>query len=182
MVSLELNDPNPTKLYGFEAEAQAVFGALSFDAGVGLMHSSLGTFYATDPRIVSFAPCSPTTGPSSASCFDLAGHSQTYAPNFTLNLGAQYVFNIGDGDTLTPRVNFSHQSAQWATLFENPALGDRLAQRNILNAQLAWNRGDWTVTLYGTNLTDDQYVAALNTNLDFAGPPRQFGIRLTKAF
>jgi iron complex outermembrane receptor protein len=182
VISLELNDPNPTKLYGFEAEAQAVFGALSFDGGIGLLHSSLGTFYATDPRVASFAPCSPTTGPSSASCFNLAGHEQTYAPNFTLNLGAQYEFNLGGGDTLTPRVNFSHQSAQWATLFENSALGDRLAQRNILNAQLAWNRGDWTVTLYGTNLTDDQYVAALNTNLDFAGPPRQFGIRLTKAF
>ena len=180
--AFELNDPNPTKIYGFEGEAQAVFGALSFDGGVGLMHSSLGTFYATDPRIAAFASCSPTTGPSSPSCFDLAGHQQTYAPNFTLNLGAQYVFDLGDADTLTPRLNFAHESAQWATLFENASLGDRLAQRNILNAQLAWNRGDWTVTLYGTNLTDDQYVAALNTNLDFAGPPRQFGIRVTKTF
>ena len=178
----ELNDPNPTKIYGLEAEGQAAFGALSFDGGFGLMHSSLGTFYATDPRIAAFASCDPKVGPSGPSCFNLSGHPQTYAPNFTMNLGVQYVFSLGDGDTLTPRLNFAHESHQWATLFDDSALGDKLAPRNILNAQIAWNRGDWTVTLYGTNLTDDQYVAALNTNLDFAGPPRQYGIRLTKAF
>jgi iron complex outermembrane receptor protein len=178
----EVNDPNPTKIYGLEAEGQAVFGALSFDGGFGLMHSSLGTFYANDPRVLTLASCSPKTGPAGGSCVDLAGRPQTYAPNFTMNLGVQYIFNLGDGDTLTPRLNFAHESHQWATLFDNAAFGDKLAPRNILNAQLAWNRGDWTVTLYATNLTDDQYVAALNSNLDFAGPPRQYGIRLTKAF
>ena len=40
----------------------------------------------------------------------------------------------------------------------------------------------YVVTLYGTNLTNDQYVGALNSNLDFAGPPRQYGIRLLKVF
>ncbi len=179
----ELNDPNPTKLYGVEAEGQAAFGALSFDGGFGLMHSSLGTFYANDPRL-GFGPvCDPKTGPAvPVYCVNLGGHPQTYAPNFTMNLGAQYVFNLGDGDTLTPRVNFAHESHQWATLFDDEATGDKLAPRNILNAQIAWNRSDWTVTLYGTNLTDDQYVSALNSGLDFAGPPRQYGIRLTKTF
>jgi iron complex outermembrane receptor protein len=99
-----------------------------------------------------------------------------------MNVGVQYVFNLGDGDTFTPRLNFAHESHQWATLFDNPNLGDKLSPRNILNAQLAWNRGSWTVTAYATNLTNDQYVAALNTGLDFAGPPRQYGIRVAKTF
>ena len=47
----EVNDPNATKLYGFEGSAQAVFGALSFDANVGMTRSSLGTFYAVGPQI-----------------------------------------------------------------------------------------------------------------------------------
>jgi iron complex outermembrane receptor protein len=178
----ELNDPNKTKIYGVEGEAQAVFGDFSLDGGIGQMHSTLGTFYATDPRFVSGLPCDPKVGPSSVSCFDLGGHSQTYAPNFTFNIGAQYVFHLGEGNTLTPRVNYGHVGPQWATLFENPALGDRLAQRNILNGQLEWGHDSWLVTLYGTNLTDDKYVGALNTNLDFAGAPRQFGVRVTKAF
>lgn len=178
----ELNDPNTTKIYGVEGEVQAAFGAFSIDGGIGSLHSSLGTFYATDPRIASVLPCDQKVGPASISCINLAGHEQTYAPNFSFNIGAQYVFNLSEGNTLTPRINYGHVGPQWATLFENSALGDRLAQRNILGAQLEWGHDSWLVTLYGTNLTNDKYVAALNSNLDFAGAPRQFGIRVTKAF
>jgi iron complex outermembrane receptor protein len=172
----ELNNPNPTHLYGFEAQTQAVFGQFALDAGTTIMHSSLGRFFATDPRIASFTPCNPAAGPSSASCIDLTGHSQTYAPNFTFNIGAQYKFALGS-DTLTPRVNFGYVSPQWATLFENPALGDHLAGRDILGAQLAWAHASFVTTLYGTNITDQHYVGALNSGLRFAGPPRQFGLR-----
>src|SRR6185312_13279902 len=34
--STEQNNPNPSKIYGVEASAQAVFGDLSLDAGLGL--------------------------------------------------------------------------------------------------------------------------------------------------
>lgn len=180
--AFEVNDPNPTKIYGFEAETEASFGALSFDAGIGWMHSSLGTFFATDPRIATVTPCAPTGGPSSASCVDLTGHQQTYAPNFTFNVGAQYNIAVNGEDTLTPRVNFGHVAQQWATLFANPGLGDKLDERNLLGAQLAWTHGDFVATLYGTNLTDQHYVSALNSGLDFAGAPRQYGIRLLKVF
>jgi iron complex outermembrane receptor protein len=177
----ELNDPNTTKIYGVEASAQATFGALSLDGGLGLMHSSLGGFYATDPRIASFAACSPTTGPASASCIDLAGKRQTYAPNFTFNIGAQYAYALGN-DTLTPRLNYGHVSSQYATLFENDALGDHLGARNILGGQIAWTHGDLVATLYATNLTNEKYIGAIQSGLRFAGPPRQFGVRLLKAF
>lgn len=178
----EVNNPNGSKLYGFEGSAQAVFGNLSFDANIGIVRSSLGTFYATDPRQASFLPCDTRTGPASATCINLKGHAQTYAPKFTFNVGVQYNIDLGSSDVLTPRVDFGHVSAQWATLFENPALGDRLAERNIVNAQLALTHGDWIVTLYSTNLTDQHYVGALNSSMNFAGPPRQYGIRLLKSF
>jgi iron complex outermembrane recepter protein len=178
----ELNNPNPTHLYGFEAQTQAAFGQLSFDAGTTWMHSSLGKFFATDPRVASFTPCDPATGPSSASCIDLTGHSQTYAPNFTFNIGAQYKFSLGGGDTLTPRMSFGYVAPQWATLFENPALGDHLSGRDIAGAQLAWTHARLVTTLYANNLTDQHYVGALNSGLRFAGPPRQFGLRALMTF
>ena len=178
----EVNDPNPSKIYGVEAETQAVFGDLSFTAGLGLMHSALGAFFATDPRIVAFTPCDPQSGPASPSCINLKGHPQTYAPSASFNLSAEYRFDIGGGDKLTPRLNFSHQSGQWATLFDNPLLGDKLAPRDLLGGQLEWSHDGYLVTLYGTNLTDQHYVAALNSGLRFAGFPRQFGIRLFKPF
>jgi len=178
----ELNDPSATRIYGFEMQAEAAFGNFSADAGLGWIHSALGGFYAVDPRIPSFGACNPRTGPASLACVNLDGKEQTYAPNLTYNIGAQYVFNFGAGDSLTPRLNFGHVSEQWATLFENTALGDRVGARNILNAQLAWKHGELVATAYGSNLTNEEYVGAVNSGLRFMGPPRQFGLRVSKSF
>ena len=180
--STELNAPSPTHIYGFEAQAQAVFGPLAFDAGLSVMHSALGDFYATDPRFKSATPCNALAGPASPSCVDLTGHPQNYAPPFTFNLGVQYAFALAGGDTLTPRVNFSHIAAEWGTVFENVALGDRLQARNLLGAQLAWRHGDWMVTAYGSNLTNEKYVSSVNGSIRYEGPPRQFGLRLDRNF
>ncbi|HZZ30837.1 MAG TPA: TonB-dependent receptor [Phenylobacterium sp.] len=178
----EQNVPNPTKLYGVEASAQGVFGNFSFNVGVGLEHSELGTFFTEDPRLLASGTCNPTTGPATAACINLSGKPQTYAPDFTFNLYSQYVFHLEDKDTLTPAVSFSHISDQWATLFDNRAAGDYLTPRDILGASLAWQHGDFTTTLYGSNLTNDKYVAAAVSPIRIAGPPRQFGIRMLKTF
>jgi iron complex outermembrane receptor protein len=177
----ELNVPDTTKIYGFEATAQASFGEWKLDTGLGVMNSSLGQFYATDPRIPSVTPCDPRIGPSSASCINLKGKDQTYAPDLTFNISVEREFKVGD-DVITPRFNFAHVSEQWATLFQNEALGDRIGSRNISNAQIAWLHKGYLWTLFGTNLTDQHYVAAINSGLRFAGSPRQFGIRLSKWF
>lgn len=179
---IELNVEDKTRIYGFEAEAEFRFGALTLDAGINLLHSDLGSFFATDPRGPSVLPCNPQTGPESITCIDLEGRRQTYAPNVTFNIGAEYVIALGNGDRVTPRANFGHIGNQWATLFENPTRGDRLEARNILNAQLAWQHRTWTVTAYGTNLTNQHYPASLNSGLYFAGAPRQYGIKVLKTF
>ena len=57
-----------------------------------------------------------------------------------------------------------------------------MESRNILNAQLAWRHDKIVTTLWGSNLTDQHYMAALNSGLRFAGPPRQFGIRVATFF
>ncbi|MBY8826514.1 TonB-dependent receptor [Hephaestia mangrovi] len=185
----ELNVPNTTRIYGAEAEANLHFGGFAINAGINVLHSELGQFYAVDSRTPASGlpsdpvlPCDPTTGPPSTHCVSLKGQEQTYAPNMTFNIGAQYELKLGDKDTITPRVNFGHVAAQWATLFENPALGDRLGERNVLNAQLAWAHGGLSLTAYATNLTNQHYAGALNSGLYFAGPPRQYGIKLLKVF
>jgi iron complex outermembrane receptor protein len=135
-----------------------------------------------DPRAAAFGACNPETGPASASCINLEGHDQTYAPEFTFNLGLQYVFGQGSENEFTPRINYGHIAEQWATLFQNEARGDRVEARNIVNAQLAWRHDKIITTLYGSNLTDQHYMAALNSGLRFAGPPRQFGLRVATTF
>jgi iron complex outermembrane receptor protein len=178
---IEMNTTDTTKISGIEAQIQAMLGNWSMDAGLGWMRSELGTFFATDPRIPAFAACDPETGPASDSCINLEGRDQTYAPDFTFNFGVQYDFAFGE-HTITPRLNFGHVSSQWATLFQNEARGDRIEARNIFSGQIAWQVGDYLMSLYGTNLTDEHYVAAINTGLRFAGPPRQYGLRVMKTF
>ena len=179
---LEVNVPGNTKIYGVEAELELRLGRFSLNAGVSVLHSEIGTFYATDPRAATLTPCNPNTGPASATCLNLGGRRQTYAPNFTFNIGGEYQFVLGNGDRIIPRANFGHVGNQWATLFQNPARGDRIGDRNILNAQIAYQHGSLTVTAYATNLTDQHYAGALNSGLYFAGPPRQYGIRVLKTF
>jgi iron complex outermembrane recepter protein len=188
--SFELNVPSTTKIYGLETQLQAVFGALSFDLGASLLHSEFGAFYAVDPRNPppSFPPpptCNPTSGPATTgvgACVNLTGNRALYAPTFTFNAGVEYAFDLGNGTTLTPRANFGHIADQWATVFENAALGDRLGERNLLSAQLSYQTGDWDVTAYGTNLTDQEYISAINSGLRYEGAPRQYGLRVSKTF
>lgn len=211
----EKNTVNPTIMYGYEAELEAIFGNLSVNAGMGWLHSAIGEFWTTDPRAPSLyntsfgplaLPCDPVTGPNfqayqqyygaygiadgwrsfdhlgNNTCHNLKGHPQTMAPSLTANIGVEYKFDIGDGDTLTPRISYSHTGPQWATLFDNRNYGDRLGVRNLINAQLSWKHGDYVITAYGTNLTDSHYVTAMNANLAWGGAPRQYGIRLFRPF
>ena len=84
--------------------------------------------------------------------------------------------------SLTPRVDYAHVARTWATFFQNAALGDRLAARDIVNAQLTLETGTWQLTAYSTNLNNLRYTTAVNAGLRFAGLPRQYGVRLTKRF
>jgi iron complex outermembrane receptor protein len=115
-------------------------------------------------------------------CVNLKGHPQSMAPSLTANIGVEYRFELGGGDTLTPRISYSHTGPQWATLFDNRNYGDRIGVRNLVNAQIAWKHGDYIITAYGTNLTDSHYVAAMNANLAWGGAPRQYGLRVLKPF
>jgi iron complex outermembrane receptor protein len=180
--SLEVNNPSPTTLYGVEASLQAVVGHLSLDANAAINRSILGTFFANDPRVGGAAACLPLSGPASVSCVNLSGHPQTYAPKLTYNFGGQYVFYVPGGSTLTMRANYSHVGSQWATLFDNAALGDFLGARDLLSSQVAYGRGKWTFTAYGTNLTNEHYVSAMMSQLRYAGLPRQYGIRVMRVF
>jgi iron complex outermembrane receptor protein len=179
---VEVNTPDPSRIYGFEGQLQAQLAdGWALRANLGWMHSSLGKFFATDPRVPAVAPCNPQQGPASLSCVALEGHRQTYAPGLTASLGVERRFVFGD-TVVTPRVNVGHIASQWATLFENEALGDRLGSRTLVNAQVDVEHGDLTASLYGTNLTDERYISTIGAGLRHAGAPRQYGVRLTHLF
>ena len=176
-----LNVTGETKIYGLEASAQGRFGDLGFDVGLSVSNSELGDFFAADPRRARTGTCDAESGPTSGNCVNLGGNAQTYAPEFTFNLGVEYDFHLAGG-TLTPRIDYSHISDSWASIFANAALGDHLEKRDIVNAQLTYQTGDWVFQAYGSNLGDLEYIASVKNGLRYAGAPRQYGIRVTRNF
>ena len=176
------NVQGDTKIMGLEASAQGRFGPLSFDIAGSVSNSEMGDFFGADPRLGRTGLCDPSTGPASANCVNIAGNTKSYAPEFTFNAGIEYAFPIGANMTLTPRVDYAHIGESWTTIFNNAALGDRLGARDIVNASVRLNTGPWTWAVYALNATDETYIAAINSGLRYAGPPRQYGINLTRTF
>lgn len=175
------NVPGTTKIYGLEATAQGRFERLGFDVGLTLAKSELAESFLVDSRLPRAAACDPDAGPASANCINVGGNPQTYSPEVTFNLGVEYDFNIAGG-RLTPRIDYSHISEAWVSIFQNEALGDRLEARNIVNAQLTYDAGNWVLQAYSTNLTDEHYVGSVKSGQRYAAPPRQYGVRLTRHF
>jgi iron complex outermembrane recepter protein len=167
-----------TTIDGIEAQAQGQFGNLSFDLGYSYLHSSVGTFYASQTT----AGCNAGSGPVSATCINLTGRPQPNAPPWTAQAGLQYDFQLGDEQTLSPRIDYGGTGPRWNTLFEVEPT-DRIAAQNLFNTQLIYNRPDnWQITAYATNVFDLHYVLAVDGTLAIPGAPRQFGIRVSKAF
>jgi iron complex outermembrane receptor protein len=167
-----------TTIDGVEFQTQAVFGDFSFDANASYLHSAIGHYVASDPCPNAVIGANPLC---SGAPIDVTGKQQVYAPEWTFNLGAQYRFRLASGATITPRVDYSYTSPQWGTVFELPA--DRLTERNLVNAQLAYSQGRYAITAYATNLFNLIYIdSATEGGIRYPGPPRQFGVRVGMSF
>ena len=177
------NVTRSTTLYGLEGSAQGSFDKFLFDFSTSVSHSSLGQFFAFDPRTAHTGACNAVNGPATTTgCIDLGDRRQSYSPKFTLSAGAQYSVPVAESITLTPRLDYAHISAVWGTLFQARGLGDRLEARNIMNAQLTLTNGTWSVAGFSTNLTDQSYIGSLNGIRRQAGAPRQYGVRVSTTF
>ncbi len=160
------NAESTSTIYGLEFTGQARVEEFSMEFGISWNQSEFGDFNnVTHPL-----PPNPTV--------DISGGPFPYAPEFTFNLGLAYDFMLGNGSTLTPRVDYGYVAKAQAELFDDPEF--LLEAHGLLNAQIRWQMENWYVVLWGTNLTDKGYVAAIqNTgSLYYAGAPLQYGIRV----
>ncbi|HXQ12832.1 MAG TPA: TonB-dependent receptor [Caulobacteraceae bacterium] len=164
------NVSGTTTLYGIEAEMQAVFGPLSFDAGVSYEHSALGSALVDDP------------GPSATAgaLVQLSGRPLPLAPDWTANFGGQYAFTLPNEATLTPRVDVSYISGQWGTPYED--IGDYVPAHTVVNVQIAYEQHRFNVTLFATNAFNEQYLIGSAGGLRYAGAPAQYGVRVEHSF
>jgi iron complex outermembrane receptor protein len=168
------NAETQSHIAGAEFSAQAHVGGLHMDVGAAYLDSKLGNFSdVVDPF---------RTAPNNI--VNLSGARTPFSPNFTGNLGLAYDIAIGDGLTLTPRVDISHISETQAALWDTPL--ETLKARTLTNALLTLEPTSkkWSAALWATNLSDKHYVAGIQNNatLYYAGAPRQYGLRVKYSF
>lgn len=180
------------KVRGVEAQMQARIARWGLDAGVALVDSELSRVEFINQRALppgtNLPQCAPGVPPGDPpTCFDYApyvtsatGRRLLYSPQLTFNAGVEYYFDLGMA-TLRPRLNYAYIGSQYTNLLYSPVT-DRLASRGILSAQLTWEREDWRVEAFGTNLTDKTYVGGQFGNNEFYGAPREYGVRVSKQF
>jgi iron complex outermembrane receptor protein len=168
------NAETQSHISGAEFSAQAHIGGMHLDIGAAYLDSKLGTFSdVVDPF---------RTAPNNI--VNLSGARTPFSPKFTGNLGLAYDIPVGDGATLTPRVDVSHISETQAALWDTPL--ETLKARTLTNALLTLEPASkkWSAALWVTNVSDKHYVAGIQNNatLYYAGAPRQYGLRVKYSF
>ncbi|HTQ13769.1 MAG TPA: TonB-dependent receptor [Rhizomicrobium sp.] len=117
---------------------------------------------------------------------DLKGNEMPNTPPWTVSIGAQYTFDVGDGYTLIPRVDYYWTDKQWARIFEDGA--DAVRAYDVANAQVMLNSPDgmwyaraWVKNIFDKDNVTGEYLtdasSGLFTNL-FVGEPRTYGLTL----
>ena len=161
-------------IYGGELEIAGQFNRLGFNLGLSLLDAEFGEDTILTSNITNQNALVPK------------GTSLPFSPKTTVTGGIQYDFAAGKG-VLTPRVQFSHISKQYATAFQHPTT--TVAERTVADLRLTY-RPNEQVRLEGfvTNLFDETYVAVQVQDASSAaggmifGPPRQYGMRVKYDF
>jgi iron complex outermembrane receptor protein len=112
-------------------------------------------------------------------------------PETTAHIGAQYTFHLGgNAGMLTPRLDWAYQGTIYQDGNNNPYTA--IKSRGLLDGRLTWDApaGGWSVSLAGTNLTDEKYFLNVFNLAIFGsgtiegqpGLPREWTITVKKAF
>jgi iron complex outermembrane receptor protein len=113
-----------------------------------------------------------------------------YTPKWKGSLGAQYEITIGYKGSITPRLDGSYQSSQFANAINDP-LWNEISGYTFLNARITWRNTDatWQAALNVTNVTDKLYYLTLFDTHTSAGyvngqpaMPREWSITVKHTF
>jgi len=170
-------------IYGAELEVTGRFGGLSVSGGIGWLHGEFATSTCiTDTN----SPGTDVGCPTNLRQVP-EGRRLPFTPEWTINAGIQYAFDLSDNVTLTPRVQWAHLSSQVATPF--PSFNTIVPSRDVVDIRIALeiNRR-YRLEGFVSNVFDATYIASQIQNSSSAdggsiyGAPRQIGVRATVNF
>jgi iron complex outermembrane receptor protein len=109
-------------------------------------------------------------------------------PELTMSLSPELTIPAGSG-AITLRADWSFRDDMYGEPSNDPARFTFIESRDLINADVSYrpNDGDWTVGLYGRNITDERYDnARLNTGdyvlVMLSNDASEFGVRFVKEF
>jgi iron complex outermembrane receptor protein len=120
---------------------------------------------------------------------DMSDLDRSNTPNFSMNLSADYRFDLGDLGALDLRATWYHQGQVFYTTNND----DEVAQDKygLLNGRISWELwdGKTTLGLFGRNLLDRRYLEGgvslndgIGTKRVYYGRPRSYGIEISRRF
>ncbi len=125
---------------------------------------------------------------------NLVGRELPFAPPYTVSVGVDYAIPFGEGK-LTPRVQYAATGEQWASIFQIPSLvpgtstpdgnlsPDYLPSYSTVDASLTWTPNEkWMIQAFGTNLTEEVYIAGHLDTAVLYSAPRQYGVKFRYSY
>jgi iron complex outermembrane receptor protein len=109
-------------------------------------------------------------------------------PEWTASISPEFTFALGDGN-LTLRADWSYRDEMYGEPSSDPGRFTQIESRDIVNFDVTYEPagGDWTVSAYGKNVTDERYDnARLNTGdyilVIMSNDASEYGVRVTRDF
>jgi iron complex outermembrane receptor protein len=191
---------------GFEGAIQFYAGGFGLSGSFNVSNSELGAITTVDQNSLPLAlPAGPgNTFPGATSrgctpanagafgCFDygpylftVQGAENLFSPELSYNFTVDYAIQLANGGTLTPAVSFNHADTAYSSILQRPA--DRfytMDERDLVNVNLTYEKDDWTVQLFSTNVTNELFIEGhSNTGQSILyGDPEVWGIRARMDF
>jgi iron complex outermembrane receptor protein len=117
------------------------------------------------------------------------GQELPYTAEFSGNLGATLVFPLADGG-LYLRADYIFMDDHLTSAANAAEIEDKdIDDRELLNMKVGWRNDNWNISVWGKNLTDDEYatqtvITQLFSGQDsyFLAPPRTYGATLRYDF
>ena len=145
------------RIRGFELEAIAApVRGLTVNASLGYI----------DAYYTSVSPAAAAVGgPNQFQAGTVVGASLPKTPNWKTNIAPRYETRIGNGASLIFLADWSHASSVWNDTQRTFIL--RRGAIDLVNASIAYQEPNdhWTLTVGGTNLTDNRYLTSGGSNI-----------------
>ena len=188
------------RIQGLELQLRAQFGGFAANLTGSTLDAKVdeNTSIVDGRRIPGAFPAGVTSAtflPTIAQ--NLNGQRLPFAPPTTYNFGLEYAIPVGASGSVIPRVQYAYIGDQWASAFQIPSYvagsinaatpygvqdggvsPDFIPSYHTVDATLTWQANEaWQLQAFGTNLSDEVYIAGVAGNNRIYSAPRQWGLR-----